>query len=56
MGLAILILKYRCNVNESVYVKGHLLGEGIPGSEFKYQSLTLINLPQKAQCSLKNDY
>jgi hypothetical protein len=36
-------------------VKGHLLGEGIPGSGLKHQSLTLINLLHKAQCSLKND-
>jgi len=50
--LAILSLKYRCKVNERVYVKDHLLGEGSPGSGFKYQSLTLINLLHQAQCSL----
>jgi hypothetical protein len=52
MGLAILSLQYRCNVNERVYVKDYLLGEGSPGSGFIYQSVTLIKLLHQAQCSL----
>jgi hypothetical protein len=55
MGLAILSLKYRCNVTERVFVKDRLLGEGSPVTGFKYQSLTLTNLLKQAQCWLKND-